>query len=125
MKTKITLLIAVLFIGFNSSFAQNEEDMNLLSIFSEYAKAKNYEAAFGPWMELRQKNPKFNRAIYTYGEKILDHKIDNSSGAEQVTFIKDLVKLWVTVFFIENQRMVYPCKVLTNLMITTCRNNGF
>ena len=94
MKTKITLLIAVLFIGFNSSFAQNEEDMNLLSIFSEYAKAKNYEASFGPWMELRQKNPKFNRAIYTYGEKILDHKIDNSSGAEQVAFIKDLVKLW-------------------------------
>ena len=42
MKTKITLLIAVLFIGFNSSFAQNEEDMNLLSIFSEYAKAKLY-----------------------------------------------------------------------------------
>ena len=60
MKTKITLLIAALFLSFNVSFAQNEEDMNLLSIFSEYAKAKNYEAAFGPWMELRQKNPKFN-----------------------------------------------------------------
>ena len=94
MKTKITLLIAVLFLSFNFSFTQNDEDMNLLSIFSEYAKAKNYEAAFGPWMELRQKNPKFNRAIYTYGEKILDHKIENSSGTEQVAFIKDLVKLW-------------------------------
>lgn len=94
MKTKITLLIAVLSLSFNFSFAQNEEDMNLLSIFSEYAKAKNYEAAFGPWMELRQKNPKFNRAIYTYGERILDHKIKKTSGAEQVGFIKDLVKLW-------------------------------
>ncbi|MBT8260752.1 MAG: tetratricopeptide repeat protein [Flavobacteriaceae bacterium] len=94
MKAKITLLFAVLFLSFNSSFAQNEEDMNLLSIFSEYAKAKNYEAAYGPWMELRQKNPKFNRAIYTYGEKILDHKIENTSGPEQIVFIKDLVKLW-------------------------------
>ena len=94
MKTKITLLIAALFLSFNVSFAQNEEDMNLLSIFSEYAKAKNYEAAFGPWMELRQKNPKFNRAIYTYGEDILEYKIDKTTGAEQVAFIKDLVKLW-------------------------------
>ena len=66
MKTKITLLIAMLFLGFNATFAQTpqEEDLNTLSIFSEYAKAKNYDAAFGPWMELRQRNPKFNRAIF-------------------------------------------------------------
>ena len=93
MKTKITLLLAVLFISF-TSFAQNEEDLNTLSIFTEYAKAKNYDAAYGPWMELRQRNPKFNRAIYTYGEKILKHKIKNSSGAEQVAFVNDLVKMW-------------------------------
>ena len=82
MKTKITLLIAMLFLGFNTISAQSqEEDMNTLSIFSEYAKAKNYDAAYGPWMELRQRNPKFNRAIFTYGERILDYKIDKSSGA--------------------------------------------
>jgi tetratricopeptide (TPR) repeat protein len=96
MKTKITLLVALLFIGFNFATAQSgqEEDINTLSIFSEYAKAKNYDAAYKPWMELRKRNPKFNRAIFTYGERILEHKIENSSGAEQVAFIKDLVKMW-------------------------------
>lgn len=95
MKTKITLLVALLLIGFNFTSAQgNEEDMNTLSIFSEYAKAKNYDAAYEPWMQLRKRNPKFNRAIFTYGENILEHKIENSSGAEQVAFIKDLVAMW-------------------------------
>lgn len=94
MKTKITLFIAVLFLSFNFSLAQNEEDMNSLSIFTEYVKAKNYDAAYEPWMELRQRNPKFNDAIYKLGEKILAHKIKNSTGAEQVAYINDMVKLW-------------------------------
>ncbi|PTM10214.1 MAG: hypothetical protein DA407_04200 [Bacteroidetes bacterium] len=105
MKTKITLLVALLFLGFNFATAQgNEEDMNTLSIFSEYAKAKNYDAAYGPWMEIRQRNPKFNRAIFTYGENILEHKIEKSTGAEQVGFIKDLVKMW------EERRMHFASK---------------
>jgi tetratricopeptide (TPR) repeat protein len=95
MKTKITLLL-FLFLGFNLAVAQdsNEEDLATLSIFDQYAKAKNYEAAFSPWMELRLRNPKFSRAIYTHGEKILKYKIDKTSGSEKVVFIKDLVKLW-------------------------------
>jgi len=95
MKTKITLLL-MLFIGLNTVIAQDshEEDLATLSIFVEYAKAKNYNAAFGPWMELRERNPKFNRAIYTYGEKILNDKIKKTSGVEKVAFINDLVKLW-------------------------------
>ncbi|RLD28458.1 MAG: hypothetical protein DRI75_06650 [Bacteroidetes bacterium] len=95
MKTKITLLL-MCFIGFNVVLAQEGQEENLatLSIFDQYAKAKNYEAAFSPWMELRERNPKFNRAIYTHGEKILKYKIDKTSGSEQIAFIKDLVKLW-------------------------------
>ena len=105
MKTKITLLVALFFIGFNFATAQgNEEDMNTLSIFSEYAKAKNYDAAYAPWMEIRNRNPKFNRAIFTYGERILEHKIENSSGAEQVGFINDLIKMW------EERRMHFASK---------------
>ncbi len=94
MKTKITLLIA-LFIGLNFSFAQqNEECMSKLSIFHEYAKAKNYDAAFEPWIFVRETCPKFNNAIYIDGEKILTHKIKNSSGAEKIAFINDLIKLY-------------------------------
>ncbi|MBT8259116.1 MAG: hypothetical protein KJO49_11630 [Bacteroidia bacterium] len=95
MKTKITVLIAVLALTFNMGFSQsNEEDMNTLSIFVEYAKAKNYDAAYTPWMELRQRNPKFNRAIYKYGEDILEDKIKKSSGSDKVAYVNDLIKLW-------------------------------
>ncbi|TYB78102.1 hypothetical protein ES677_09090 [Bizionia gelidisalsuginis] len=95
MKTKITVLIAVLFLGLNVSFGQNEEACrNKLSIMVEYARSKNYETAYKPFMELRQECPKYNKAIYVFGEKILKDKIDNTTGVEQVAFINDLVKLW-------------------------------
>lgn len=95
MKMKITLFTTLVFLGFSVVNAQaNEEDINTLSIFSEYAKAKNYDAAYGPWMEIRKRNPKFNRAIFTYGERILKDKIKKSSGANQVAYIQDLVLMW-------------------------------
>ena len=94
MKKLFSLLFISIFITFSFS-QQNEDDINSLSIFSEYAKAKNYDAAYTPWMELRNRNPKFNSAIYTYGERILKHKIKNSTAEEKVQFINDLVLLWV------------------------------
>ncbi len=79
----------------NISFAQQDEEcMTKLSIFHEYVKAKNFDAAYEPWMAVRNKCPKFNNAIYVDGEKILDYKIENTSGAEKVAFINDLIKLW-------------------------------
>ena len=95
MKTKITLLITVLFLGFNFGFAQQDEEcMTNLSIFSEYVKSKNFDAAFEPWMNVRNKCPKFNDAIYKYGEKILKDKIKKSTGNDKVTYEYDLIKLW-------------------------------
>ena len=94
MKTKITLL-TILFLGLGFGFSQgNEEAMTKLSIFHEYVKAGNYDAAYEPWMEVRTKWPKFNNAIAVDGEKILNHKIDNSTGSEKVGYIKDMLKLW-------------------------------
>ncbi len=105
MKTKITLLL-MLFLGFNVAIAQDdhEEDIATLSIFDQLVKAKNFNAAYSPWMELRKRNPKFSRAIYIHGEKILGDKIKNSSGNEKVTYIKDLVKLW------EERQMYFASK---------------
>ena len=94
MKTKITFLLT-LFIAINFGYAQQDEEcMTKLSIFHEYAKAKNYDAAYEPWMAVRNKCPKFNNAIYVDGEKILNHKIKNSAGAEKIAFINDLIKLY-------------------------------
>ncbi|WP_396601947.1 hypothetical protein [Algibacter sp. R77976] len=95
MKTKITLLLTFLFIGLNFGFAQQDEEcMTKLSIFHEYTKAKNYDAAYEPWMAVRNKCPKFNNAIYVDGEKILEHKIDKATGTDKVALINDLLKLW-------------------------------
>jgi hypothetical protein len=101
---KIIGFILLLTISFNSFSQANEEDINALSIFSEYVKAKNYDAAFQPWMELRQRSPKFNSAIYVYGERILKHKIKNSTAEEKENFINDLLKLW------EEKRENFPSK---------------
>ncbi|WP_299361432.1 hypothetical protein [Winogradskyella sp.] len=94
MKTKITIFLAALFVGFNISFAQQDEEcMNNLSIFDSYVKSKKYDDAYEPWKIVRNKCPRFNRAIYAHGEKILTHKIENSTGAEQVAHINDLMLL--------------------------------
>jgi tetratricopeptide (TPR) repeat protein len=102
MKSKLTLLIAFLFLTSTPTIAQNEQDLQTLSIFSELVKSKNYSAAYTPWMELRTRNPKFNKAIFVYGESILDHKIDNSQGDEKINFINDMLKLW------QERKAVFP-----------------
>jgi tetratricopeptide (TPR) repeat protein len=88
-------MLIALFVSFNFGFAQQDEEcMNNLSIFDSYVKSKKYNDAYGPWKIVREKCPKFNRAIYVHGEKILKHKIENSTGAEQVAHINDLMKLY-------------------------------
>lgn len=96
MKTKFTLLLfTLLSISFNSAFAQTNEDCkNKLSIFYEYAKVKNYEAAYKPWMYVRNNCPELNIAIYKYGEDILRTKIEQTTETEKIVFINDLLKLW-------------------------------
>ena len=94
MKFKLTLFLAFLNLAFSPVLAQNEQDLQSLSIFSEYVKAKNYDSAYVPWMELRQRNPRFNKAIFVYGERILKYKIKNTTAAEKTAFINDMIKLW-------------------------------
>ena len=49
MKTKITLLLTLFFVGMVSFAQQDEECMTKLSIFHEYVKAKNYDESFYTW----------------------------------------------------------------------------
>ena len=94
MKTRMTLIIAALLMVTNFSFAQqNEECMLNLTLFNDAVKNKNYDDAYEPWMKVRKQCPKFNIAIYKRGEKILDHKIENSTGAEKTAFISDYMDL--------------------------------
>ena len=101
---KLLIILLVFIFTINIYSQSDEKDINALSIFSEYVKAKNYDAAFEPWMELRERSPKFNSAIYVYGERILKFKIDNSNSPEKVAFINDLLSLW------EEKRQHFPDK---------------
>lgn len=94
MKSKLLLTLLVLLLGASKIDAQTEAELEKLSIFSEYVKSKNYDAAYAPWMELRTTNPKLNKAIYIFGERILKDKISNSEGDQKITYILDLLKLW-------------------------------
>lgn len=93
MKTKINVLLVLFFAVFVVNAQQNEECMEKLSIFTEAAKVKNYDAAYEPWMFVRKTCPKLNNAIYVYGEKILTDKIKKSTGGEKTAAIKDLIAL--------------------------------
>ena len=95
MKTRITLFITALVYASNFSFAQQDENCMLnLTLFNDYYKSKKYDEAYEPWKKLRAEcPPKFNRATYQYGEKVLDHKIENSTGQERVGYIEEYMLL--------------------------------
>ncbi len=101
---RLVIVLSFLLVSLNVNSQTNEDDINSLSIFGEYVKAKNYDAAYEPWMELRERNPKFNSAIFVYGERILKYKIENSSDEEKVNYINDLTKLW------NEKRINFPSK---------------
>jgi hypothetical protein len=95
MKKEFYTMIAALFgfIALAQSQAQNPECMTNLSIYAEHAKVKNYEAAYEPWKMVYEACPGINKANFSYGEKILQDKIANSTGTEKEAFIKDLLSL--------------------------------
>lgn len=125
MKMKFTLLLLALFLGYGvSNGQQNEECINNLSIFSSYTKNKNYDAAYEPWMQVRTQCPGFNRAIYakskkSAGQDLLEYKIKNSTGADQVAFIKDLLKLY------EEYNQYYASKFPKGEMYTDMGNLSY
>ena len=91
---KIFFYILTLFFTINI-FSQSKEDcFSNLSIFAEYAKVKNYNAAYEPWLKLKADCPDLNPAIYVYGERILKDFIKNSELNERAKFENDLLDLY-------------------------------
>ena len=75
---KFTLIILLTY-SFGTLSAQSPADCPAnLSIFAEFAKVKNYDSAYAPWLEVKTHCPELNEATYIYGERILNHKIKNN-----------------------------------------------
>ncbi|MCF6214029.1 MAG: hypothetical protein L3J45_08400 [Flavobacteriaceae bacterium] len=106
--TKILIVSFVMIVGLQPAVAQNslgeqpEKCTTNLSIFYEYAKAKNYDAAYEPWIWCMDNCPKGSKNIYKYGLKIAKSRYKNATPDGKVEAF-DLVKR------VYDQRLVqYP-----------------
>ena len=95
MRTLTNFLAFTFILSTSFVSAQTSETCNQnLSIFAESAKVKNYDAAYEPWNAVRAECPKLNRAIYTYGERILKSRLKNAEGEAKDIENQDLMKLY-------------------------------
>ena len=72
----------------------SQECLQNLSIFAEYAKVKNYDEAYAPWMSVRNECPSLNVAIFSYGERIIKDRIKKASPETVGVETADLIKLY-------------------------------
>ena len=61
---------------------------------TEYAKIKNYDEAYAPWMGVRKECPSLNVAIFSYGERILKDRIKKATPETIDAETADLMKLY-------------------------------
>ncbi|MCM4166924.1 Photosystem I assembly protein Ycf3 [Arenibacter antarcticus] len=96
MKKNLYIIVIALigFVGLGNAQAQNPECMTNLSIYTEHVKVKNYDAAYTPWKMVYENCPTLNWANILYGERILKHRVANSTGAEKTANINALLELY-------------------------------
>lgn len=63
--------------------AITEECVINVSLFNESVKNKQFDDAYGPWLETYTNCPNANKAIYTAGAKILNWKYKNAKDAAE------------------------------------------
>ena len=93
---KNLLIIALALITTNSKVHSKpfNDCMSNLSIFAEYAKVKNYDSAYEPWISVKSECPDLNSAIYIYGERILKDFIKKNEGDKKLKFQSELISLY-------------------------------
>ena len=98
MKNLTFLTLFIFSVGALSAQSAADCPANL-SIFAEFAKVKNYDSAYTPWLEVKTHCPELNEATYIYGERILGHKIKNEEdNTEYISILNSLYDDWLTYF---------------------------
>ena len=95
MKKHILALFSIT-IAVTATFGQSQKAqcMSNLSMFSEFAKIKNYEAAYEPWKMVYENCPELHKATYVYGKRILEYKISKASQEDRTTHINQLLEMY-------------------------------
>ena len=96
-----------------------------LSIFAEFAKVKNYDSAYQPWLEVRNNCPELNVATFKYGERILNHKIKSTTD-DKVFLQTSLISLyddWLKYFPNTKRGVTEVGKILSSKAQAMVDNN--
>lgn len=88
MKTKVTLLVALLVVAFGGNAIAQDECTLLGSLFTEPAKAKNYQLALPHYQKLVDKCPTWSVAVYQLSTNMFEHFIEQGDKSK----IADLEK---------------------------------
>ncbi|MDT0689388.1 hypothetical protein RM549_06300 [Salegentibacter sp. F188] len=105
MKANFIALVTGALLGSGVLSAQSNDCPTMAALAYDDAKAKNYDAAYQPLMDVREKCPEYSMATYQYLERILEDKIDKAgSEAEKKPLIEELISVW------EQRLELYPEK---------------
>ena len=92
LKTYLGICLILILTPLNAQ--RSEECLQNLSIFAEFAKVKNYDEAYEPWMKVRKECPSLNVAIYSYGERILKDRYKKQPEDQKKAVVADLMSLY-------------------------------
>ncbi|MDT0650561.1 hypothetical protein [Autumnicola edwardsiae] len=105
MKTKFIALVTGALLGSGVLSAQSNDCPTMAALAYDDAKAKNYDAAYQPLLEVMENCPDYSLATYQYLERVLQDKIDNASAdAQKNEYINELISVW------EKRLELYPEK---------------
>lgn len=110
MRKNVTNLVFSLFLlaGVSNVYAQDkygaepDKCKTNLSIFYEYAKAKNYGPAYEPWTWVFDNCPQASKNIYSQGLKIAEDRYEKATGEQKEVESKLIDKVY------ENRIIHYP-----------------
>ncbi|WP_394748377.1 tetratricopeptide repeat protein [Spongiimicrobium salis] len=92
MKVQICLMM-----GFLCSLWSNAQELECkenLSIYDGYVKTKRYGEAYEPWKKVYDSCPDIHWANFSYGERILEYKIEEANTEAKSRYINDLIELY-------------------------------
>lgn len=91
MKKKIILILSGVFLG--AGVAQAQDCATKAALAYDDAKAKRYDQAYQPLMEVKENCPTYSLATFQYLERILKQRIEDAEGAQKMENIKEFADL--------------------------------
>ena len=94
MKTKFILLLSGVLLSSGLVKAQSNADCATKAALAyDDAKAKRYEQAYKPLMEVKEKCPTYSLATFQYLDRVLKDKMSKATGADKATLVQETIDL--------------------------------